>query len=69
MESHRASVSFSCKRCGTKLTWPDDAQDATIIGCTHCGFHFGTYADLRHTAMEDLRKRIGGAFKESVKRR
>jgi DNA-directed RNA polymerase subunit RPC12/RpoP len=69
MESDNASVSFNCKKCGTKLSWADDAVDATSIDCTNCGFHFGTYADLRRASLEALRDKIVPAFKEGIKRR
>jgi hypothetical protein len=69
METDKASVSFNCKQCGTKLTWSDDAVDSTSIDCKNCGFHFGTYADLRHTAMEALKSRVGSMMEDAFKRR
>lgn len=61
-------VSFHCKQCGTKLTWSDDAVDSTSIDCKSCGLHFGTYADLRHTAIEAVKDRVESMFKDVFKR-
>jgi len=57
-------VSFACKKCRTKLTWPDDAVDTTKISCTNCGEYFGTYEDLRHTAMEAVKARTEQIMKD-----
>jgi hypothetical protein len=61
-------VSFRCKRCGTKLTWTDDAVDITELFCSNCREHFGTYADLRQTAIEGVKSRIESVIKGSFKR-
>jgi DNA-directed RNA polymerase subunit RPC12/RpoP len=45
MASDKASVSFNCEQCGTKLTWPDDTDDSSEITCANCGKHFGTYGN------------------------
>lgn len=65
--SDTVSISFNCKRCGTKLTWPDDATDSTKIACSNCGEDFGTYADLRHTAMEATKAKIESMLKDAFK--
>lgn len=62
-------VSFRCKKCGTKLTWSDDAVDATELSCENCGTYFGTYADLRYTAMEAVKAKIPSIVKEALKLR
>ena len=56
-------ISFACKKCGTKLDWFDDATDDTVLVCKNCGEHFGTYADLRHTALEAARARVDKILK------
>lgn len=61
-------VSFNCKKCGTKLGWPDDAIDSTEIKCQNCGMVFGTYRDLRDTALEAVRERAVGIIKDAFKR-
>jgi hypothetical protein len=50
-------VSLTCRKCGTKLQWPDDASDSTEIKCQKCGEHFGTYRDLRNAALDALTPR------------
>jgi hypothetical protein len=62
-------VSFTCKVCGTKLTWSDDAVDRTEITCQKCGKVFGTYADLKHTALEAVRAKAEAVMKDAFKRR
>jgi hypothetical protein len=46
--------SLTCRKCGNKLQWPDDASDSTEIKCQDCGEHFGTYRDLRNAALDAL---------------
>jgi DNA-directed RNA polymerase subunit RPC12/RpoP len=65
----KIEVSFSCKKCGTKLSWSDDAVDSTEILCKNCGERFGTYADLRATAVENVRAKAVSAIKDALKRR
>ncbi len=62
-------VSFHCKKCGTKLTWTDDAIDETEIFCKGCGERFGTYADLRHTALHAVKEKAEAAIKDALKNR
>jgi len=62
-------VSFNCKNCGAKLSWRDDATDSTKIACEQCGIHFGTYADLRHTAVEAVKSKAESMMKDVFKRR
>lgn len=66
---NKASVSFRCKKCGTKLTWLDNADDSAKLTCANCGEHFGTYGDLRHTAIEAVRARAEAILKDGFKRR
>jgi DNA-directed RNA polymerase subunit RPC12/RpoP len=40
MDKH-IPVSLTCRKCETKLQWPDDASDSTEIKCQKCGEHFG----------------------------
>lgn len=68
MDTHRIPVSFRCKACGTKLEWTDDAVDSTEISCKKCGKVFGTYADLRHTAVEGVKSRVESMLKNVLKR-
>lgn len=56
-------VSFYCKDCGTKLSWDDNSIDSDVIACKKCGKVFGTYADLKETAIEGLKSRIESIFK------
>jgi transcription elongation factor Elf1 len=67
--TEKIPVSFRCKSCGTKLTWSDDAVDSTEITCKNCGTRFGTYADLRHTAVETVKEKVTALFKDAFKRR
>lgn len=67
--SDTVSVAFNCRRCGTKLTWDDSATDSTAIACKQCGEHFGTYADLRETAMNAVRGKVEGMLKDAFKAR
>lgn len=62
-------VSFYCKVCGAKLEWEDDSVDSTEIACKKCGNVFGTYADLRETALEAVRAKAESAIKDALKRR
>ena len=68
MMTDEIPVSFRCKACDTKLTWSDDALDSTEIACKQCGKVFGTYADLRHTAVEAVRDKAIATFKKAFKR-
>ena len=63
METTKIPVSFRCKSCGAKLTWPDDAIDSTELSC-QCGQYFGTYADLRDTALEGVKSKVESMFKD-----
>jgi DNA-directed RNA polymerase subunit RPC12/RpoP len=65
----KVEVSFSCKQCGEKLTWSDDAIDSTEISCKRCGKVFGTYADLRETALEATKAKAESIIKDIFKRR
>ncbi len=62
-------VSFNCKTCGERLTWPDDTVDTTEIFCKKCGKRFGTYADLRNTALDAVRSKAESIMKDAFKRR
>lgn len=68
MDTTNIPVSFNCKRCGTKLTWSDDAVDETELSCKNCGHYFGTYADLKHTAVEGVKARVKSILKDALKR-
>jgi len=65
----KVQVSFNCKKCGEKLSWSDDAIDSTKISCQKCGEHFGTYADLRHTAVEATKSKVASILKDKIKGR
>lgn len=69
MASDKITVSFNCKRCGAKLSWPDDAIDSTEISCSNCGKHFGTYLDLRNAAMDATKAEIESTMKNILNRR
>jgi transcription elongation factor Elf1 len=62
-------VSFKCKKCGEKLSWLDNITDSTVLICKKCGQRFGTYADLRHTAMEAAKSKLEAIMKGPFKRR
>jgi transcription elongation factor Elf1 len=62
-------ISFNCRVCGEKLVWPDDAVDSTKLSCKKCGKYFGTFADLRHTATEAVKKKAVSAIRDAFKRR
>lgn len=67
--SQTVPISFTCKACGTKLTWSNDAIDSTVISCKKCGKVFGAYADLRHTAVDALKSKVDSTLKDIFKRR
>ncbi len=69
MEATKVPVSFRCDACNAKIRWTDDAVDSTEIICKNCGKCHGTYADLRHTAMEAVRGRVESIMKDALKRR
>jgi DNA-directed RNA polymerase subunit RPC12/RpoP len=50
-------ISLTCRKCGTKLQWPDAASDSTEIRCRKCSERFGTYYDLRNAALDALMPR------------
>jgi hypothetical protein len=41
MGKHEISVSFTCRKCGPKLQWPDGASNSTEIKCQKYGEHSG----------------------------
>jgi DNA-directed RNA polymerase subunit RPC12/RpoP len=67
--SGKAQISFKCKKCGEKLSWSDNVTDSTLIVCKKCGKRFGTYADLRHTAVEATKSKLESIMKGAIKRR
>ena len=67
MASDDISISFNCKPCGTKVEWPDDSIDSTLICCSNCGEHFGTYGDLQETAMDAAKARVRDLIRETFK--
>ena len=67
MSDDTVQVSFTCKCCGTKLEWPDDAVDSTKIACKNCGEDFGTYGDLRNRAVEATKAHVHGLFEAAMK--
>lgn len=69
MTTDKVQVSFSCKSCGAKLEWPDNAIDSTEIKCQNCGVRFGTYRDLRDTALEAVRDKAEVIVKDAFKSR
>ncbi|TAM86664.1 MAG: hypothetical protein EPN41_09450 [Candidimonas sp.] len=69
MASDKVTVSFSCKGCGTRLSWLDDAIDSTKISCSNCGKYFGTYLDLRNAAMDATKAEIESRMEDILKRR
>jgi DNA-directed RNA polymerase subunit RPC12/RpoP len=69
MPSDSVSVSFNCKGCGAKLSWPDDAIDSTEISCSNCGKYFGTYRDLRDAAMDATKAKVESMIKDVLKGR
>lgn len=64
----KISISFARKRCGTKLAWRDDASDFTEIKCKKCGTRFGTYRDLRDTALKAARDKAHSIIKDALKK-
>jgi DNA-directed RNA polymerase subunit RPC12/RpoP len=69
METEKIPVSFTCKKCGEKLSWSDDSTDSTEIKCQKCGERFGTYADLRNAALEAVRDKAVSIMKDAFKQR
>ena len=68
MSADQIPVSFNCKDCGAKLEWSDDAIDTTEIRCKNCGKYFGTYRDLRDTALKAVRDKAEAIIKDALKR-
>lgn len=68
MGNSEISVSFECKRCGTKLSWRDDTGDAEVVSCSKCGASVGTYGELKKTAVDEAKKKIDGMLKDAFKR-
>ncbi|WP_175761376.1 ECs_2282 family putative zinc-binding protein [Burkholderia anthina] len=68
MSDGSISISFECKTCHTKLSWPDDIKDDEDVRCSGCGATAGTYAELKETATnaakEKLDEMIGDIFKK-----
>jgi hypothetical protein len=69
MTQDHISVSFSCKKCGTKLGWPDDAKDALRITCNGCGAPAGTYGELKKAATDAAKDKLEQMLKDAFKRR
>ncbi|WP_069269103.1 ECs_2282 family putative zinc-binding protein [Paraburkholderia nodosa] len=68
MSNDQISVSFKCKKCGTQLSWPDDAADSFEVSCAGCGASAGTYGELRSTAMKEAKQHIEKAFADAFKK-
>lgn len=68
MGKDQISVSFECKRCGTKLSWRDDIGDFEMVACSKCGASVGTYGELKKTAVDGAKKKIEGMLKGAFKR-
>ncbi|WP_425120309.1 ECs_2282 family putative zinc-binding protein [Burkholderia gladioli] len=69
MSNGSISISFQCKTCGTKLTWPDDAQDATDVLCSKCGASAGNYGSLKRQAMDAAKDMVRDAMRKISRRR
>ena len=63
------SISFNCKVCGAKLVWDDDIADNAPLNCKSCGEYFGTYMDLKETAMKAARDRVEEIIRDAFRRR
>lgn len=67
MSDGNISISFECKTCHTKLSWPDDIKDGDEVRCSGCGASAGTYGELKETAIDaakgKLNEMIGDLFK------
>jgi DNA-directed RNA polymerase subunit RPC12/RpoP len=57
------SISFDCKKCGTKFSWPDGISDSTEVVCSGCGQNAGTYGDLKETAIEAAKEKLDSMLK------
>lgn len=64
----KLSITFKCGKCGTRVTWPDDAIDTTKLTCANCGDDLGTYGDLRDQGMGAAKAKITSIMKETFKR-
>jgi DNA-directed RNA polymerase subunit RPC12/RpoP len=69
MSQDNIEISFRCKKCGTTLTWPDDATDDSAIQCSNCGESFGTYKDLREAAVEAAKEKVDSMLGDIFKKR
>lgn len=68
MPNDQISVSFKCRKCGTQLSWPDDAADSLEISCAGCGESAGTFGDFRMAAVEKAKEHIEQAFRDAFKK-
>jgi hypothetical protein len=62
------SISFKCKQCETKLSWPDDAADSLEIACAGCGAPAGTFGELREAALNALKEKSRAMLKGTFKK-
>ncbi|OYD77970.1 UNVERIFIED_ORG: hypothetical protein BDU10_3093 [Burkholderia sp. CF145] len=63
------SISFTCKTCGTKLSWADDTADSAEVLCSGCGASAGTYGELKETATNAAKEKIESMLTDMFKRR
>ncbi|MGC2944200.1 ECs_2282 family putative zinc-binding protein [Burkholderia ambifaria] len=69
MSDGKISISFKCKTCLSKLSWPDDIKDDDEVRCAGCGASAGTYAELKETAIDAAKKKLNETIGDLVKRR
>lgn len=67
MPNDEISVTVKCKKCGSTITWPDDAVDSTEISCSNCGEHIGTYGELKEAAVQASKDHIESKLKDIFK--
>jgi hypothetical protein len=68
MSKDHISISFACKNCGTKLSWPEDAADSLEIACSGCGAKAGTYGELKKTAVDAAKEKVNAMLDEALRK-
>lgn len=68
MSKDHISVSFTCKSCGEKLSWPDDAADSLEIACSGCGAKAGTFSELKNIAIDAAKEKVNAMLDEALRK-
>ncbi|WP_436407846.1 ECs_2282 family putative zinc-binding protein [Burkholderia vietnamiensis] len=69
MSDGSISISFECKTCHTKLSWPDDIKDSDEVRCSGCGASAGSYAELKEAATNAAEEKLSEMIDDLFKRK